>query len=281
MIRPTLPTALALPRLMPAMQRPALFAAVVLVLAGCATQPSPNISRIPSDQIEAQTSKDGLFTQPIKWERRKPGCEGECPELKVDSLVFPGNGKLTELVDHALASMTGMGADAAPRYSTIQEYEAYFWRTAAPRDSAILSARARYRNSSLTVVELTTGQYFTGAAHGITSTQFLNWDNQRGKVLGLDDVLRTGGRSQFTQALRQAHNEWLAGNPDMQADPDGYLRLWPFQDSDNFAFTDQGIVVKYDPYQIAPYSSGQPELLIPYDRLSGALRPEFIPAPTH
>lgn len=39
-----------------------------------------------------------------------------------------------------------------------------------------------------------------------------------------------------------------------------------------------GLVVKYDAYTIAPYSHGQPEILIPYERLRGVLRPEFIPA---
>jgi hypothetical protein len=43
------------------------------------------------------------------------------------------------------------------------------------------------------------------------------------------------------------------------------------------ALTDTGIVVKYQPYEIAPYSSGQPELLIPYSELKGILRPEYLP----
>ena len=46
---------------------------------------------------------------------------------------------------------------------------------------------------------------------------------------------------------------------------------------EHFAFTDQGIVVKYDTYQIAPYSYGQPELLIPYSELDGALRVDYLP----
>jgi len=37
------------------------------------------------------------------------------------------------------------------------------------------------------------------------------------------------------------------------------------------------MVIKYDSYQIAPYSAGQPELLIPYEALKGILRPEYLP----
>ncbi len=256
--------------------RLALTIIAASVLTACASGPSDNISLIPAETGE-QTSKDGLFTQAVKWEHKKPGCEGDCPTVKLDSIVFPGIARLTELVDHALAVMTGVGSSGAPPYATIKEYEAYFWKTAAPRDSTLLAAKTRYRNKYLTVVELNTWQYFTGAAHGISATQFLNWDNATGKVLGLANVLENGKQDAYLAALKEVHAQWLATNPDAMNDPAAYNRLWPFQASSNFAFTDGGLLVKYDSYQIAPYSSGQPELLIPYSRLRGILRPEFIP----
>ena len=257
--------------------RTTLIVGAVGMLAACASGPSPNISLIPVETAD-QTSKEGLFTQEVKWERKKPGCEGECPTLKVDSIVFPGIPRLTELVDHALATMTGIGNNEPPPYVTIAEYQDYFWKTAAQRDSALLAAKTRYRNKHLTVVELNTWQYLTGGAHGMSATQFLNWDNTTGKVLGLANVLEPGKHPAYVAALKNVHNQWLANNPDVQQDPATYHRIWPFQESDNFAFTDQGLVIKYDSYEIAPYSSGQPELLIPYSALHGILRPEFIPA---
>jgi hypothetical protein len=256
--------------------RLALVLASCALLAACAGTPS-NISRIPT-QVGQETSKEGVFTQPVKWERSKPGCKGECPTLKVDSIVFPGNARLTELVDHSLAYMTGVGDQAQPAYDTIAQYEAHFWKTAAARDSTVLVAKTRYRNRSLTVIELNTMQYMTGMAHGLTATRFLNWDNVAGKLLSLDDVLAPGRRAAYTDALRQAHARWLATSPDAQHDPAGYARMWPFQESDNFGCTDQGRVVKYNAYEIAPYSAGQPEVLIPYAALSGILKPAFLPA---
>lgn len=253
-----------------------LAAATLTILAGCATGPSPNISLIPP-QTDARSSKDGLFMQPVQWARSKPGCSGECPRLTVDSLVFPGVPRLTELIDHALAMMTGVGQENLPPYATIAEFETWFWKTAAPRDVVMLAAKARYRNRHLTVIELSSGQYFTGAAHGMTATQFLNWDNAAASVLGLDQVLLPGTYPQFEQALQRAHTAWVQNLPEAQGDIESWRRLWPFQPSDNFGFTDQGVVVKYDSYQIAPYSSGQPELTIPYPQLHGILRPEFLP----
>jgi hypothetical protein len=256
--------------------QPGVIAASCLLLAACASGPSPTISLIP-ERTEDVTSKDGLFTQAVKWKKTKPGCKGDCPTLEVDSLVFPGIPKLTELVDHALAMMTGIQGSEPPAFLDIAEFETYFWKTAAAKDSTLLAAKARYRNKDLTVIELNSWQYYTGAAHGISATQFLNWRNSTGRVLGLDDVLRPGQREAYTAALRQAHQTWLASNTDAQADPENYRRLWPFQESENFAFTDHGLVVKYDSYAIAPYSWGQPELTIPYSALRSALRPEFLP----
>lgn len=255
-----------------------VFASLAVLLAACASGPRDNISLIPADQISAQASKDGVFTQPVKWEHKKPKCSGECPAIKVDSIVFPGIPKLTQLVDHALAVMTGVSADQPQPYDTLAQYEAYFWKTAAPRDSAVFSAKTPYRNKNLTVVELNTWQYYTGAAHGISATQFLNWDNANEKVLGLANIIRPGQRDAYLAVLKQAHTQWLSTNPDAQRDPAAYSRVWPFQPNENFGFSDAGLIVKYNSYEIAPYSSGQPELLIPYSALQGILRPEYLPA---
>jgi hypothetical protein len=257
--------------------RGALLLSVAVLLSACASGPSDNISLIPAQTAE-QTSKDGLFTQPLKWKHVKPGCKGDCPSLELDSLVFPGQTRLTQLIDHALATMTDIAGNAALPYATVEEYEAYFWKTAAARDSTFLSARTRYRNRHITLVELNSWLYKTGAAHGMSATQFLNWSNEQQRVLGMDDVLQAGARPAFDTALREVHEQWLQSHPDAQRDPEGFRRMWPYQPSANFGLTDQGVVIKYDSYQIAPYSSGQPELLIPYQRLQGVLRDEYLPA---
>src|SRR5690606_27405823 len=96
----------------------ALLAACVALSAGCASGPAPNITLIP-DATDQVSSRDGLFAQEVKWKRSKPGCEGECPTLEVDTLVFAGNPDLTRLVDHALSLMTGVSEEPRPPYGSI------------------------------------------------------------------------------------------------------------------------------------------------------------------
>lgn len=247
-----------------------------LLLAACAA-PSRDISRIPT-QTDAVSSQDGTFTQPVKWSKTQPGCTGQCPEIRVDSLVFPGKPDLTELVDHLLANMARMGESANLSHDDIEDFTEYYWQTAGPHDEVDFNARTRYRNRHLTAIELNIGRYYTGAAHGMTATQFLNWDNERERVIELDDVLVAGAYSKYLQALEAAHQAWMKKRPEVQEDAATWARMWPFQPSRNFAFTDSGLVVKYNSYDIAPYSSGQPELHIPYNELQGILRSEYLPA---
>lgn len=257
------------------------------LLAGCSSlnplnwfsSPPDTISLPPAQGVAAAAEDPGVATRPVRFSGDKPGCKGECPHLEIDSLAFPDLPALTQAVDSGLAGMTGVDANLRGSYHTIAEYTDYFWRTAQSRDRTDLKAVLRGVTGDVISVELLTGQYLTGAAHGIPATHFLNWSRAANRELSLDDLLIPGRRPQYVEALRAAHERWLAGNPDYLNDPANYRRLWPFAETDNVALTRQGLVAKYDAYSIAPYSHGQPELLLDYEALRGILRPAYLPAP--
>ncbi|WP_459618655.1 RsiV family protein [Bordetella sp. 2513F-2] len=254
-----------------------LATAAAALLAACAGGPPANISLSPDARQEAAAS--AVPTEPVRWSGSKPGCSGECPRIEIDSIAFPGIPALTERVDQSLAAMTGVDANLRGRYQTLAEFIPYFWATAQPRDVTIFNAKVKDVVGDVIGVELVTGQYLTGAAHGIPATHYLNWQRSTGRELTLEDLLIPGRRDGYVQALRDAHQRWLATNEDARRDPAAYDRMWPFQETDNATLTRDGMVVKYDAYAIAPYSHGQPELTIGYDALRGILRPEFLPAP--
>lgn len=251
-----------------------LLSLSTVILAACAT-PAKDISLIPTQTTDV-TSKDGAFTQPLKVDRTKPGCKGDCPTLKIDSLIFPGNKALTDYVDQQLAEMTHFDGTNALHQNT-RSFTDYFWLHAGQRDQVILAAKTRYRNKHLTVIELGAWQYLTGAAHGMSETRFINWDHQNNKPLAFNQIIKPNQTSAFVQRLQQAHQAWLKTQDAAQENPTEYNRLWPFQPNDNIALTDSGVVVKYNSYELAPYSSGQPELHIPYPDLQGILEPAFMP----
>lgn len=251
-----------------------LATGTALMLAACAA-PSKDISLIPT-QTGDITSKDGVFTQPLTLTKTKPGCKGSCARIQVESLVFPGNRALTSYVDQQLAQMATFESRRAPS-ATVQEFMDYYWLQANDRDEVILNAKTRYRNQNITVLELGAWQYLTGAAHGMSEIRLINWDNRTNKPLSLEQIIQPRQLGAFEQQLRLAHQKWLATQEAAQENPENYNRLWPFQMTHNVGLTDSGLVAKYNSYEIAPYSSGQPELLIPYPQLVGILQPQFLP----
>ena len=258
---------------------PAGILSIAVFRAGCASSTPSNIT-LPSNvpqPAETDEQVSGLYVEKIQWKGTKPGCKGQCPSIDIDSVGFPDIPKLTALVDHVLAYMTGVDPNRPRPYQSLSEYTQYFWQTAQSRDATIFKASVKDVNSKIIAVELHTGQYLTGAAHGIPATQYLNWQRDRERVLALDEALEPGKHPAFVEALQRAHQTWLTTNEDAQRDRAAYDRMWPFQESDNFALTHAGVVVKYDAYSIAPYSYGEPELTIPYADLKGVLRPEFMP----
>ncbi|SAI71106.1 lipoprotein [Bordetella ansorpii] len=254
--------------------RATLITLAAVLAAACGSSPPDTIS-LPARGTAA--SVGDVRTESVKRELTKPGCRGECPRIVIDSVAFPGIAPLTQAVDRGLASMTGVDANLQGNYRTIDEYVAYFWRTAQPRDRTDLHAKVRDTVGDLIGVELTTEQYLTGAAHPIPATHFLNWRRSTASEITLAQMVIPGRGEQYLQALRQAHAAWLKQNEDARRDPAAYNKNWPFQPTDNVTLTRQGMVVKYDAYAIAPYSYGQPELTLPYPALRGILKPEFMP----
>jgi hypothetical protein len=267
---------------MTAHARAALAAtALAAALAGCSSSAPPNITLSTAQQAASGQPAADVQTDTIKWTRTKPGCKGTCPRIQVDSVGFPGIPRLTGLVDHVLAYMTGTDMKHPGPYETLDEYAKWFFETAQPRDETVFTAKVVDTVGDVIAIELDTQQMITGAAHPIPATQYLNWLRASGKVLSLDDVTIPGRVPQFMDALKAAHTAWLKQNQDAQRDPAAYNRTWPFQENDNFALTREGVVVKYQAYSIAPYYFGEPELKIPYSALQGILKPEFIPPPAH
>lgn len=245
------------------------------LLSACASTGSQDISLIPT-QTDAITQKEGVFTQPARWARHQPGCKGACPYIEVNSLVFPGQSELTDVVDKTLAAMvSALNSDRLQ--PDISAFEEYFWKTANHSDEAHLAAKSIYRNKALTVLDLGAWFYHTGAAHGMATTQFINWSNTDKKVLTIDDIVHTRKKEQFYELQKKAHQNWVNKSDYAKDDPEQFARIWPFQRTDNIALSDAGILVKYDPYAIAPYAAGMPQFLIPYAELKDVLRSEYLP----
>lgn len=209
--------------------------------------------------------------------RTKPECKGkDCPVIKVKRLSFTGQPRFNAFLDQIMASMVEIDANRAPVFQNLAEFATYFWKISKPRDEVVLEASVKRGDDDLVVVQLDS-YIFTGGAHGLSTTQYINWLPKSDKLLSLETMLLPRKMPEFMKALEKQHTAWLLTNPLAIENPKSYKKKWPFVPNDNAALLEQGIAVTYDAYSIAPYSFGRPTLIVPYSELKNILHPELFP----
>lgn len=238
-----------------------LFSATALLIA------------LTACQSTGLAPKPGAQFQSIKWEHTQPGCEGkDCPLVNVDTLRFLDERELNPIIEQRLLEFTRL-QDDAPLANSLQQYEQAFFAQAQPGWISYLQAAVREQDDRIILIELSS-YLQTGGAHGMPGRGFINYDVKAKRVIMLEDVLNPGMENAFWEKARQAHQRWLK-KEGLDTDAE-YLESWPFQQTENVAFGQKGVYLKYDVYAIAPYSTGHPELMIPYSDLKGVLRSEYM-----
>ncbi|MEN3323938.1 DUF3298 and DUF4163 domain-containing protein [Mariniflexile soesokkakense] len=102
----------------------------------------------------------------------------------------------------------------------------------------------------------------TGGAHGNTNISFLNFDAGTGKRIQNSDLIknkdafRTIAESYFKDAIKE---------DDVLFEPD------TFQLPANIGFNEEGVILLYNTYEIAPYSTGIIDFTIPIEKVSDYL----------
>lgn len=116
---------------------------------------------------------------------------------------------------------------------------------------------------------------FLGGAHNIPSSTYLLFDMDLQSQIHYSDLL-TADDSLYTLL----HEEFLAylleSGITSAEEIAEYEQMWPFEMTQNAYFNEQGLVFVYDPYQMGPFAAGFIELTVPYDKLHGTIRPQYL-----
>ena len=102
---------------------------------------------------------------------------------------------------------------------------------------------------------------FTGGAHGMTYRKAWNYNLKTGKQLGYQDIFKEC--VDYKNTIINHVVKEIESNPEIYFE-DAIETVKGFTDDQPFYITDQGIVVYYGLYEIAPYSSGIREFFIPF-----------------
>lgn len=117
---------------------------------------------------------------------------------------------------------------------------------------------------SIEVITLALTTYTnTGGAHGITTISFWNFDASSGE--SLENTSLFNDLEDFKTLAKTYFLEEIKGK---EAD---YWNLDDFQLPANIGFSEDGIILLYNVYEIAPYSSGVTEFNIPFEKAESYL----------
>ena len=109
---------------------------------------------------------------------------------------------------------------------------------------------------------------FTGGAHGMSELKTYNYDLVKGKEIQLKDLFKEDCR--YKDIINKEIQDNIEKN--QQDYFKGYDGFKGISENQKFYIEENGIVVYFGQYEIAPYSTGIPEFKIPWDKISDCLK---------
>ncbi|MEG9533233.1 DUF3298 domain-containing protein [Mannheimia indoligenes] len=122
-------------------------------------------------------------------------------------------------------------------------------------DEHIHSTFMGQRNNITTF--LMTHYSYTGGAHGMHHTQYINVDLAKKVVIGLNDLISPKNQAQLKELLWENYSRERV---DENGKYNGFGDKKEFRISDQFYFTPEGIAFVYPPYELGAYAEGDIEV---------------------
>lgn len=132
-----------------------------------------------------------------------------------------------------------------------------------------VSYTVTYYADDILSVLLDVSNYYAGAAHPNSYAFAVNFDLSETRILELDDLFIPS--SSFLEIISDTCIQELERNGVLDA-PDGAA---PRQENyRNWNIAGGGLLITFDPYQVAPYAAGPQKVTIPYEMFRGILKPD-------
>jgi len=132
---------------------------------------------------------------------------------------------------------------------------------------ALIDGEVTYHSPE--VISIVISTYLdTGGAHGNTNVKFFNFDSQTGKLFSKKELITNiDGLSKLVQSRLKDEIEANADNEPLE---DLFFGK-DFQLPESFGYSDEGLIILYNPYEMASYAQGIVEFTIPFEDVSAFL----------
>jgi hypothetical protein len=114
---------------------------------------------------------------------------------------------------------------------------------------------------------------FTGGAHGNFYSMGYTFDLKSGDLITLDEIIKANSIPEITKLCERKLLE-MYESPSISETGifEDYIELTVEQD---FHLLPNALVFQFDPYEIAPYSMGNIEIILPYEEINNYLIKDF------
>ena len=275
--------------------------ACAILLAACQPKSEPKQPEDkPQEQPVVQTQTEPtLRGETVKVQVSLPECKGNtCPDFSVERLqsnfpfidqlldqeILSQLGKMLEIVDQDTAASSVQTAEQKHNLDAqAQLYANSFIKideelkalSSSHQISLMIKPKILQSKGTLATVVLNSSSYL-GGAHGSTSQRYYNFDLINQKQVQLNDLLLPKQKATLDKLAHDAFKVWIVDTK-LANNPKEYEQAWPFKLTDNFLLGEQGLILQYAEYEIGPYVVGLPRLVIPFNKLQGVLKPEYLP----
>jgi hypothetical protein len=151
--------------------------------------------------------------------------------------------------------------------------EEYSQETSAPIDWKLRrEARLSHANDDVLSVEVVSEGYL-GGAHGFSDKTLMTFDARTGARLAVGDVVDESLRGTLSKIV-EAEFRRARNIPSSQSLQDAGFFILPGQEmplADNFALTERGLELQYNPYEVGPYSMGATRVVVPREAVEPLL----------
>lgn len=133
-----------------------------------------------------------------------------------------------------------------------------------------------YNNHS--IISLQTDLYsYTGGAHPNSQTYYSNFNSKDGRRIFLSDILIKNFEDKLNAAAEKIFRENNKLEPNQNLEEAGYwFTGGKFYLNENFGIKTDGLAFYFNSYEIAPYSMGPTEILIPYSHIINLVKQDGL-----
>ncbi|CAM4166231.1 DUF3298 and DUF4163 domain-containing protein [Zobellia nedashkovskayae] len=201
----------------------------------------------------------------------------ECPNVEINIPKALENSKIAESINTAIDEeiIETLNYDdeleATSIKDAVQSFSNGYWelKKLYPEEAtsweAKIEGKVSYENADFISVELNS-YIFTGGAHGYSSQHFLNFDKNKAKELQNWEIFKD--RKDFEQFAEQKFRNQEQIPLEGPINSTGFMfESDTFYLPENIGFTEEGIKLLYNPYEVASYADGPIVLTLPFTDL--------------